>query len=442
VPSSPRASAVSRSVGEGVPPPGILHVDMDAFFASVEVLDDPSLAGLPVIVGGAGARGVVASCTYEARAFGVHSAMPSVRARQLCPQAIFLPGRHGRYAEISAELHGILADITPMVEPIGLDEAFLNVAGAIRMLGHPEKIARGLRDRVRTDLSLDCAVGIGRSKMIAKLASRAAKPRASRAGLIPGPGVVLIEPEGELAFLHGHKVEALWGVGPATAKRLHELGVRTVGDLAAVPGETLMRRLGKASGLHLGALAQGEDPSPVTPNRPAKSIGHEETFSQDVLDPAHLERHVLRMAESVATMLRGSSTAARTVTVKVKFSDLSLHTRSSTLAQPITTGGAIGKVAASLLAGIDPADGIRLLGVSASGLVAGGGDQLSFDLGDGRDEGTQSATSLEQSWQDATAAVDAIRDKFGRSAVGAASMVTDDGVQVPARRDAPWGPAQ
>ena len=429
-------------MGEPTPVPTILHVDMDAFFASVEVLDDPSLAGLPVIVGGAGARGVVASCTYEARAFGVHSAMPSVRARQLCPQAIFLPGRHGRYAEISGELHRILADITPMVEPIGLDEAFLNVAGAIRMLGHPEKIADGLRDRVRTDLSLDCAVGIGRSKMIAKLASRAAKPRASRTGLVPGPGVVLIEPDVELAFLHGHKVEALWGVGPATAKRLHELGVRTVGDLAAIPVETMVRRLGKASGLHLSALAHGEDPSPVTPNRPAKSIGHEETFSEDLVDPAALERHVLRMAESVATMLRGSSTAARTVTVKVKFSDLSLQTRSHTLGQPVTTGGAIGQVAASLLAGIDPGEGIRLLGVSASGLVEGGGDQLSFDLGDGRDEGTQSATSLEQSWHDATAAVDAIRDKFGRSAVGTASMVNDEGVQVPARRDAPWGPSQ
>lgn len=415
---------------------------MDAFFASVEVLDDPTLAGLPVIVGGAGARGVVASCTYEARVFGVRSAMPSVRARQLCPQAIFLPGRHGRYAEISGQLQRILADITPLVEPIGLDEAFLNVAGAIRMLGSPERIAQRLRDRVRDDLSLGCAVGVGRSKMIAKLASRAAKPRVSRAGLEPGPGVVVIEPAAELAFLHGHVVEALWGVGPATAARLHELGVRTVGDLAAIPPETLARRIGKASGLHLAALARGDDPSPVTPDRPAKSIGHEETFSQDLVDRRELERHVLRMAESVATMLRGSSSAARTVTVKVKFSDLSLQTRSHTLARAITTGGALGQVAASLLSAIDPGDGIRLLGVSASGLVEGGGDQLSFDLGEDRDDGTQSATSREQSWQDATAAIDAIRGKFGRSAVGSASMVTDEGVQVPARRDAPWGPAE
>jgi DNA polymerase IV len=427
-------------VGDTSQIPTILHVDMDAFFAAVEVLDDPSLAGKPVIVGGAGARGVVASCTYEARAFGVRSAMPSVRARQLCPQAVFLPGRHGRYSEISGQLHGILKDITPLVEPIGLDEAFLNVAGALRMLGPPDVIAGGLRARVRAELSLECAVGIGRSKMIAKLASRAAKPRASRQGITPGPGVVMIAPDVEIEFLHGHPVEALWGVGPATAKRLGDLGVRTVGDLAALPVDTVVRRLGKASGLHLAALSRGEDPSPVTPDRPAKSIGHEETFSQDLSDSAVLERHVLRMAESVATMLRGAGSTCRTVTVKVKFADLSLQTRSHTLGRAIATGGAIGQVAAALLAGVDPGEGIRLLGVSASNLVEGGGDQLSFDLGDGRDEGTESATTREQSWLDVTAAVDAIRTRFGNSSVGSASMVTEEGVQVPARRDAPWGP--
>jgi DNA polymerase-4 len=414
---------------------------MDSFFASVEVLDDPTLAGLPVIVGGAGARGVVASCTYEARAFGVRSAMPSVRARQLCPQAVFLAGRHGRYAEISGQLQQILLGITPLVEPIGLDEAFLDVAGALRIFGPPETIAHTLRERVRSELCLSCAVGIGRSKMIAKLASRAAKPRASRTGIEPGRGVVLIDSGEEMSFLHGHDVEALWGVGPATATRLHDLGVRTVGDLAALPAETLVRRVGQAAGHHLAALARGEDPSPVTPDRPAKSIGHEETFSQDLVDPVVLERHVLRMAESVATMLRGASSAARTVTVKVKFKDLSLQTRSHTLGRAITTGGAIGQVAAALLSGVDPGEGIRLLGVSASGLVVGGGDQLSFDLGDGRDEGAQSATTLEQSWQDVTAAVDAIRSRFGKSAVGSAATVTEEGVQVPARRDAPWGPS-
>jgi DNA polymerase-4 len=413
---------------------------MDAFFASVEVLDDPSLAGKPVIVGGGGARGVVASCTYEARTYGVHSAMPSMRARQLCPHAVFLSGRHGRYAEVSAELHKILHDVTPMVEPIGLDEAFMDVGSALRLLGPPDVIAHALRRRVREELRLGCAVGIGRSKMIAKLASRAAKPRATREGLQPGPGVYVVEPADELAFLHAHEVRALWGVGPATTKRLHDLGVRTVGDLAALPPDTLARRLGKASGAHLAALARGEDPDPVTPNRAAKSLGHEETFSEDLVDPAVLERHVLRMAESVATMLRQSSSAARTITVKVKFKDFTLQTRSHTLARAISTGGGIGQVAAALLSGIDPGEGIRLLGVSASGLGAGGTDQLAFDLGDGLREENQSAIAREQSWEVVTAAVDAIRSRFGRTSVGSAAMVTEDGVQVPARRDAPWGP--
>jgi DNA polymerase-4 len=413
---------------------------MDAFFASVEVLDDPSLAGKPVIVGGAGARGVVASCTYEARAYGVHSAMPSMRARQLCPEAIFLSGRHSRYAEVSAQLHKVLANVTPMVEPIGLDEAFMDVAGAIRVLGPPDQIARSLRQQVRDELHLDCAVGVGRSKMIAKLASRAAKPRASRSGLEPGPGVYLVEAERELDFLHAHNVEALWGVGPATTKRLHDLGVRTVGDLAALPVDTLIRRLGKASGAHLSALARGDDPDPVNPNRPNKSLGHEETFSQDLVDPLELERHVLRMSESVATMLRGGGTACRTVTVKVKFKDLSLISRSHTLSRPLSTGGAIGLVAAALLASVDPGEGIRLLGVSASGLTTAGGDQLSFDLGDGMTEANQSGTATEQSWHDVTVAVDAIRNRFGKTSVGSAGRVTEEGVQVPARRDAPWGP--
>ena len=213
-----------------------------------------------------------------------------------------------------------------------------------------------------------------------------------------------------------------------------------MGELAACPSETLVRRLGKASGAHLAALARGEDPDPVDPNRPAKSIGHEETFSQDLVDPAELERHVLRMAESVATMLRGESSCGRTVTVKVKFTDFSLQTRSHTLGRPIATGGAIGQVAAALLAGVDPGDGIRLLGVSASGLRTGGADQLSFDLG-------RRARGGQRERHGARAVVAGRHGgrgrhpgRFGRSAVGAASMVTEDGVEVPARRDAPWGP--
>jgi DNA polymerase IV len=432
--------------------PAILHVDMDAFFAAVEVLDDPELAGKPVIVGGSGARGVVASCTYEARAFGVRSAMPSVRARQLCPGAVFVDGHYSRYAEVSGQLREILLSTTPLVEPIGLDEAFLDVTGARRLLGTPEAIAHGIRARVVDELSLDCSVGVGRSKLVAKLASRAAKPVAARQGKLPGRSVVVVLPAEELAFLHPMPVEALWGVGPATAQRLHDMGARTVGQLAALPVDAVVRRLGKAQGAHLAALARGDDPQPVVPDRPAKSIGHEETFRHDLFDLAVLERHALRMSESVALILRDNQLAGRTVTVKVKFADFSLVTRSHTLPVTIDTGAAMAVVATALLEAVDLRDGVRLLGVSMSGLEpTGTSRQLTFALadpghspdpgpGDGGADGHQ-ALRLQSSWREVTAAVDAIRARFGRRAVGTASMVGEDGIVVPTRREAPWGPS-
>lgn len=435
---------------------------MDSFFASVEVLDHPELAGKPVIVGGSGARGVVASCTYEARAFGVHSAMPSVRARQLCPQAVFLDGRYSRYAEVSAQLRDVLTSVTPLVEPIGLDEAFLDVTGAVRLLGSAEVIGARIRKDVRSLLHLDCSVGAGRSKLVAKLASREAKPKASRRGKVAGRGVVVVSAEDELAFLHPMPVERLWGVGPATTRRLHGLGVRTVGELAALPEQVLVKAVGRAHGSHLAALARAEDRDTVVPDRPAKSIGHEETFRSDVADRAVLGAHAQRMAESVATHLRAGGLAARTVTVKVKFPDFSLVTRSHTLDFGLDTGKAIGAVAGALLEAVEIGDGVRLLGVSASGLqAAGGGRQLRFDLGatdrdaatlaaeaaqvwpfasGDRRAGAHAAASRQETWEDVMAVVDAVRERFGTKAVGTAAMVGPDGIEVPARRDAPWGP--
>lgn len=456
------------------PGPVILHVDMDSFFASVEVLDDPGLRGRPVIVGGSGARGVVASCTYEARAYGVHSAMPSVRARQLCPTAVFLDGRYSRYAEVSAQLRAVLTASTPVVEPIGLDEAFLDVTGAIRLLGTPAAIGARIREQVRSALQLDCSVGGGRSKLVAKLASRAAKPTANRGGKVAGRGVVIVDPEDELAFLHPLPVERLWGVGPATTRRLHGLGVKTVGELAALPEQVLVRAVGRAQGSHLAALARADDRDPVVPDRPAKSVGHEETFRSDVADRAVLGAHVQRMAESVAGHLRAGALAGRTVMVKVKFPDFSSITRSYTLDFGVDTGKAIGAVAGALLEGVEIGDGVRLLGVSVSGLqAAGGGRQLRFDLGvaggdlgslvpegseagsgpdaawgsgpgaaaEGRAGTHATAMSRQETWQELMAVVDAVRGRFGTASVGTASMVGPDGIEVPARRDAPWGPA-
>jgi DNA polymerase-4 len=425
--------------------PSILHVDMDSFFASVEVLDDPSLAGKPVIVGGSGARGVVASCTYEARVYGVHSAMPSLRARALCPHAVFVDGHHGRYAEVSGQLFEVLLSFTPLVEQIGLDEAFLDVRGALHLLGTPGEIGAAIRERVREQLSLDCSVGAGRSKMIAKLASRAAKPRAGPQAKLPGRGVVVVEPEDELAFLHPKAVEQLWGVGPATRKRLGDLGVRTVGDLAALPDAVLVRALGKTHGRQLAALARGDDPEPVVPHRPAKSVGHEETFPEDIVDRGVLERHAQRMGESVARHLRASGQVARTVTVKVKLADFSLVTRAHTLPIGLDSGPAIAAIAAALLGAVELPMGARLLGVSASGLQPASADrQLRFQLdapATGTPEGgAVDAARRQEHWREVTAAIDAIRRRFGTAAVGTVSMMGPGGIVVPDRRDAPWGP--
>jgi len=342
----------------------------------------------------------------------------------------------------------VLRSATPLVEPIGLDEAFLDVTGARRLLGSPRVIAELLRRRVADELSLDCSVGVGRSKLIAKLASRAAKPKADRQGTRVGPGVMVVTAEEEPAFLQPLPVRALWGVGPATAKRLEELGVTTVGDLAKLPEQAVMRRVGRSQGAHLVALARGEDHDPVVPDRPAKSIGHEETFGDDLADVEVLRRHVVRMAESVARLLREAEVAGRTVNLKIKFSDFSLVTRAHTVSFPIDTAPALSAVASALLDAVDLKMGVRLLGVSMSGLQATATSrQLSFDtdvsfdaLGP-EDEDQPTPAQLQESWSEITAAVDAVRSRFGLASVGPASMVGPQGIAVPARRDAPWGPS-
>ncbi len=437
----------------------ILHVDMDAFFASVEVLDDPSLAGLPVIVGGSGARGVVAACTYEARRYGIHSAMPSSVARRRCPHAVFLDGRFHRYMEESRRLHAVLSSFTPLVEGIALDEAFLDVTGSVHLLGGGPTVAHAIRHRVEDELGLACSVGVARSKLMAKLASKAAKPKADEHGITPGPGVFVVDPGDELSFLHPMAVRALWGIGPVTERRLHALGVTTVGELASVPTAALERYLGSATGGHLAALARGEDSRPVVPEQAAKSIGHEETFATDLWDRADLHRRLQRMVDAAATGLRASGKAARTVTVKLRFGDFGQVTRSHTLDSPIDAGPAIGVVASALVDSVERDRGVRLLGVSLSGLVdPGGGTQLRLALGPAGEAPAaarlgeevdpvdpmvvahEDAERLQGSWSAVTAAVDAIRVRYGGESVGPASLVGADGVQVRRRGDAQWGP--
>ncbi len=388
----------------------ILHVDMDAFFVACEQLRRPELVGRPVIVGGTGHRGVVAASSYEARAYGIHSAMPTAHARRLCPTATFLPGDHAYYGEVSRRVMAILRSYTPLVEPISQDEAFLDVTGARGLFGRPPVIAASIRARVWDEERLTCSVGVAPNKLLAKLASEAAKPRASLDGPEPGLGVKVVEPEQALAFLHDHPVRALWGVGPATLARLERLGVRTIGDLAELPELALITTLGTAHGQHLWALAQGTDDRPVVPDQAPKSIGHEETFARDHHSLETLEREAVRMADSVAGRLRAHDLAGRTVTLKVRFGDFRTITRSTTLLELVDTGPAIARAAKVLLANVDPTPGVRLLGVSVSGLAAGAERQLSLLDGEAGAAG----------WDDASRAVDAIRDRFGADAIGPA----------------------
>lgn len=413
----------------------VLHVDMDAFYASVETLDDPGLAGRPVIVGGTGSRGVVASCSYEARAFGVRSAMPSVRARQLCPQAVFLAGRFGRYGEVSREMHAVFQAFTPLVEGISLDEAFLDVTGAIQLFGSPAHIGAAIRERIATDLGLSCSVGGARVKFLAKLASEAAKPGVGPGGRVAGRGVVVIEAGTELDFLHPHPVEALWGVGPATAERLRQLGISTIGELARVDSAVIESAVGRANGSHLARLARGIDERSVEPHREVKSVSHEETYAADRRDLDGLQVEVIRMADSVAGRLRRAGLVGRTVTLKIRYGDFSTRTRSVTAGGPIDDASEIARLGRALLADLDLSGGIRLLGVGVSNLRAtssGGAEQLALDLaGDAPPSGRSAAT----------AAVDEIRRRFGPSAVGSAALLGTNGLRVKQPGDTQWGPS-
>mgnify|MGYP006183619983 FL=1 len=299
----------------------ILHVDMDMFYVAVELRRNPKLRGLPVVVGGDGARGVVAAASYEARRFGVFSAMSSAQATRLCPQAIFLPGDHELYSDVSAEVFEIFHTITPLVEGLSLDEAFLDVTGARRLLGDGVKIGEEIRTRVKEQTELTCSVGVAPNKFLAKLASVVAKPRASREGVKPGYGVFEVLAGNELEFLHPLAVESLWGVGPVTLEKLSALSIRTVGDLAKFDRKILMNVLGESLGQHLFDLSQGIDERVVEPDRDAKSIGHEETFSTDIKDFDVAHDQLLRLADAVSARCRSAGVGARTISLKLKFSE-------------------------------------------------------------------------------------------------------------------------
>lgn len=315
----------------------ILHVDMDAFYASVELLRHPELVGLPVIIAGGGSRGVVLSATYEARTHGVHSAMPTTRARRLCPQGVVLEPHHQDYSHASAGVMAIFRSITPYVEPLSLDEAFLDVSGAQRRLGSPATIGELIRTRVYDEQGITCSVGVASTKFVAKLGSARCKP----------DGLLVVPADGVVQFLHPLPVSALWGVGEKTEQILFQLGLRTVSDIAHTPAKTLERALGQAVGRHLLDLAWGRDDRSVHAEETEKSIGAEETFATDVDDPQLVRRELLRLSERTAARLRAADAVGRTISIKVRFADFTTITRSKTLREPTDVGREVFATASS-----------------------------------------------------------------------------------------------
>ncbi|NBY82443.1 MAG: DNA polymerase IV [Actinobacteria bacterium] len=381
--------------------PTILHVDMDAFFASVAEKDDPKLKGKAVVVG-AGARGVVSAANYEARKFGIRAAMPIYRAKALAPHAVFVTPDHKRYSEVSAQVMAIFEDVTPYVEPISLDEAFLDVTGAKKLLGSGREIADLIRKRVESEQGITCSVGISHNKFIAKIASAHCKPN----------GVLEIDPDKVLDFLHPLAASEIWGVGPKTNEQLAKLGLVTVGDIANTPRGTLIRTLGQASGSSLYELAWGRDYRDVITEQSEKSISASETFDTDLDDQESILKEILRLTEKSSERMRAKGYAANTISIKVRFADFSTITRSKTLDLPITTTQEIFEVAKNLYLALKLNNAfIRLVGISLDSLVANEGIQQ-MALG-------QRSTG----WRQADKAVDLIKAKFGRSSLRPARLV-------------------
>ena len=383
-------------------PRTIFHADMDAFFAAVEQRDDPALRGRPVVVGGASARGVVAAASYEARTYGIHSAMPTMQARTLCPHAVFVRGDMRKYRRESSRIFDVFRRYSPRVEALSLDEAFLDMTGTARLLGDPASVAERLRADVRATTGLAVSVGVAPVKLVAKIASDLAKP----------DGLLVVAPAEVQAFLAPLPVGRIFGVGPVARARLAALGIATIGDLAHFPEDRLHAAAGPF-GVGLAHLARGEDARDVEPDREAKSYGEESTFERDVSDRRRLEAALAAHAEAVARRLRRDRVRGRGVTLRVKLARslgggrFPLLTRSLTLPEATDDGAAIADAARALLARADPREPVRLIGVSVSRLESPAAEQLALLFPDRR---TARRSRLNQ-------AIDAIHERFGQAAL-------------------------
>lgn len=403
---------------------------MDAFFVSVELRRRPELVGHPVVVGGTGNRGVVAAASYEARRFGVHSALPSAIAKRRCPHAVFLPGDHDHYGEVSRQVREIFDRYTPLVEPLSLDEAFLDVTGSIRLFGDGVTIGYRIRDEIRTELDLGCSVGVATNKFLAKLASVEAKPRARRDRIDPGEGVTLVPADAAQRFLDPLAVQRLWGVGPTTLEKLERLGISTVKDLRHIDLPVLTTAVGTNLAVHLATLAVGADDRDVDPQRDAKSIGHEETYPSDKHTPDEMRRELVRLTDAVAQRMRNQGVAARTWQVKIRFAaGFTTITRSVTTGDFLDRAPDILELVGPILDAIDPSPGVRLLGLSGSHLGQPSA-QLSFDDLDVTKPDVAATTGT----------LDAIRERFGDHAIGPASAVSRGELRTVRRGAQQWGP--
>ncbi|MGE3650374.1 MAG: DNA polymerase IV [Reyranellaceae bacterium] len=389
----------------------ILHADLDAFYASVEQMLDPSLRGRPIAVGG----GVVLAASYEARAFGVRSGMPGRRARELCPQLVFVGGHFKEYQRLGEAAIKVLGDFTPLVERISIDEAFADVAGCTHLFGSPEDIARAIRRRVRDELGLPISVGVARTKHLAKIASQVAKP----------DGLVVVDPATELDFLHNLPVELMWGVGPATQARLAEIGVTTIGQLAKTSPRSLERLLGPAAGEKLTALAWNRDPRAIRTQHRAQSAGAQSALGRKPADLRVLRPTLAHLADRIGTRLRAKSLAGRTVTVRVRFADLHAVTRAATFDAPVSSTVSLTEIAEELvraaLAQHPEERHVSLVAISVSHLEKEARLQLELGLGL-RDEGRRPGTKRGMARHAADRAIDSIRHRFGWDAVGYGSL--------------------
>lgn len=382
----------------------ILHVDMDSFFVEVERLDDTSLIGRPVAVGGVGPRGVIASASYEAREFGVSSAQPTTMALRMCPQLIVVPSAHGRYGDVSEDVFRLFRSYTPLVEGLSLDEAFLDVSGLRHHYESAVEVGEAVRVAIREELGLPASVGVASTKFIAKLASESAKP----------DGLRHIAQSDELAFLHALPAEELWGVGPATLAGLKRLGVETVGDLAELQESSIAAVLGQALGRHLHDLANGQDPRPVVPDVGAKSLSVEQTYEKDLVGREVIEASLLSHAQRLSGRLRRSGLAARTISVKLRYADFSTPTRSQTLDSTVFGARDLFRIASHLLDQFDLGQPVRLLGLGASSLEPG-------------DQPKQLDLEGSPEWDRVEEAVGAVKDRFGEAAVAPARLIKRGG---------------